>query len=91
MPRPARGADRASAAADIGALSEREVLIAGAIGSTFTRAPTRPTLKRHNPKTVRKAVGESYHGCLRVDVLKGGDLYRKIGGWTEGVMADGAG
>jgi hypothetical protein len=27
-----------------------------------------PTLKRHNPRTVRKNVGEDYHGCLRIDV-----------------------
>jgi hypothetical protein len=33
-------------------------------------------------------VGETYHGCLRIDVLKGGDLYRKIEGWAEGIMAD---
>ena len=28
----------------------------------------RPTLKRHNPKTVRKNTGGDYHGCLRIDV-----------------------
>jgi len=30
----------------------------------------RPTLKRHNPKTVRKNTGGDYHGCLRIDVLR---------------------
>ena len=29
-----------------------------------------PTLKRHNPKTVRKKMGAEYHGCLRIDVLR---------------------
>ena len=45
-----------------------------------------PTLKRHNPKTVRKNVGESYHGCLRVDVRRSADLYRRIEGWAEAAM-----
>jgi transcriptional regulator with XRE-family HTH domain len=46
-----------------------------------------PTLKHHNPKTVRKKVGEDYHGCLRIDVHGGADLYRKIEGWAAGSMA----
>ena len=43
-------------------------------------------LKRHNPKTVRKNVGEGYHGCLRIDVRRSGDLYRRIEGWAAGAM-----
>jgi len=46
-----------------------------------------PTLKRHNPKTVRKNVGENYHGCLRVDVHRSSSLYRKIEGWAEAIMS----
>jgi hypothetical protein len=46
-----------------------------------------PTLKRHNPKTVRKNVGEDYHGCLRIDVYRSADLYRKIEGWATASMA----
>jgi hypothetical protein len=46
-----------------------------------------PTLKRHNPKTVRMNVGGEYHGCLRLEVRRGGELYRKIEGWASGVMA----
>jgi hypothetical protein len=46
----------------------------------------KPVLKRHNPKTVRKNVGEGYRGCLRIDVRKSGDLYRKIEGWAAGAM-----
>jgi hypothetical protein len=45
------------------------------------------TLKRHNPKTVRKNSGEGYYGCLRIDVLGSGDLYRSIEGWTAAVTA----
>jgi hypothetical protein len=46
----------------------------------------RPVLKRHNPKTVRKNVGEAYHGCLRIDVRRSSDLYRKIEGWATAAM-----
>ena len=45
-----------------------------------------PTLKRHNPKTIRKNVGEDYHGCLRIDVYRSADLYRKIEGWAASSM-----
>jgi transcriptional regulator with XRE-family HTH domain len=46
-----------------------------------------PVLKHHNPKTVRKNVGEDYHGCLRIDVHRSRDLYRKIEGWAEAIMS----
>jgi transcriptional regulator with XRE-family HTH domain len=46
----------------------------------------RPTLKRHNPTTVRKNVGDSYHGCLRIDVRTSVALYRKIEGWAGAIM-----
>jgi transcriptional regulator with XRE-family HTH domain len=48
-----------------------------------------PTLKRHNPRTVRKNSGDDYHGCLRIDVLRGTSLYRKIEGWATAVMSSG--
>ena len=150
-----RAADVAAAAAEIGDLSDRELLIAGAIAYwcegtkkkahqnservvfvnsdaglvrfflrflaaagiqrsdlTFcvhihetgdvdaaqafwqevTSAPadqfTRPTLKRHNPKTNRKNIGEGYHGCLRIGVYRSSGLYRKIEGWASAAMAD---
>jgi transposase len=41
------------------------------------------TLKRHNPKTVRKNVGSDYRGCLRVDVRQSSGLYRQIEGWAR--------
>ncbi|MET9505994.1 hypothetical protein ABZY42_30435 [Streptomyces sp. NPDC006622] len=46
------------------------------------------TLKKHNPKTVRKNVGDSYRGCLAVRVLKGADLYRRIEGWWSGMVVE---
>jgi hypothetical protein len=47
-----------------------------------------PTLKRHNPRTVRKNTGDDYHGCLRIDVRRSIDLYRKIEGWATAAMSD---
>jgi hypothetical protein len=44
------------------------------------------TLKRHNPTTNRKNTDESYRGCLRIDVLRGADLYRRIEGWWSGMV-----
>jgi transcriptional regulator with XRE-family HTH domain len=46
----------------------------------------KPTLKRHNPKTVRKNVGEDYHGCLVIVVLRSADTYQRIEGWARGAM-----
>ncbi|MGW2786111.1 hypothetical protein ACWC3X_33505 [Streptomyces populi] len=46
------------------------------------------TLKKHNPKTVRKNIGDSYRGCLVVRVLKGADLYRRIEGWWSGMVVE---
>jgi len=45
-----------------------------------------PVLKRHNPKTVRKNVGENYHGCLRIDVRRSAELYHRIEGWAAAGM-----
>jgi hypothetical protein len=36
---------------------------------------------------VRKNVGEDYHGCLRIDVLRGADLYRRIEGWAAAITS----
>ncbi|MBC2876104.1 hypothetical protein H7K43_13755 [Streptomyces sp. TYQ1024] len=44
------------------------------------------TLKKHNPKTVRKNVGDAYRGCLVVRVRGGADLYRRIEGWWYGIV-----
>ncbi|MEU0085054.1 hypothetical protein [Streptomyces sp. NPDC006274] len=50
--------------------------------STFQRA----TLKRHNPKTVRRNTGDSYRGCLVVYVTKSADLYRRMEGAWYGIV-----
>jgi hypothetical protein len=47
----------------------------------------RPVIKRHKPRTVRKNIGADYHGCLRVQVRCGVELYRQIEGWASAVMA----
>jgi hypothetical protein len=56
--------------------------VTGALPSQFLA----PALKRHNPKTVRKNVGENYHGCLRIDVRHGAELYHRIEGWAAAGM-----
>lgn len=48
----------------------------------------RPTLKKHNPKTVRKNVGEGYRGCLIIKVLGSAELYRRIEGWWSGMVVE---
>jgi transcriptional regulator with XRE-family HTH domain len=45
------------------------------------------TLKRHNPKTVRKNVGEDYHGCRRMEVTRSAELYQRIAGWAQKVTS----
>ena len=51
-------------------------------GSAFQRT----TIKKHNPKTIRKNVGENYRGCLVISVLQGAELYRRIEGWWYGIV-----
>ncbi len=46
-----------------------------------------PQIKRHNPRTTRKNTGEAYRGCLRVEVRRSTELYRKIEGWALGSMS----
>ncbi|MEU9200035.1 hypothetical protein [Streptomyces sp. NPDC048332] len=43
------------------------------------------TIKKHNPKTVRKNVGDAYRGCLIIRVSQGAELYRRIEGWWHGI------
>ncbi|MEU2162969.1 hypothetical protein QRN89_14205 [Streptomyces chengbuensis] len=44
------------------------------------------TLKRHNPKTVRRNVGTDYRGCLVIQVRQSAELYRRIEGWWYGIV-----
>ncbi|MFD7294730.1 helix-turn-helix domain-containing protein [Streptomyces sp. NPDC059897] len=46
----------------------------------------KPTLKQHNPKTVRKNTNDDYHGCLVVSVLRSAQLYLRIEGWWHGIV-----
>lgn len=59
--------------------------------STVVDAPHesfgRTQLKAHNPKTVRRNVGEDYHGCLVIYVRRSADLTLRIAGWCEGLAA----
>ena len=46
----------------------------------------RPTLKHHNPRTVRKNTGQDYHGCLIIRVRQSAELYRQVEGWARAAM-----
>jgi hypothetical protein len=67
--------------ADVAAAQRFRLEVTGASPDQFRP----PALKHHNPKTVRKNVGENYHGCLRVDVRRSSGLYRKIEGWAMAI------
>lgn len=69
--------------ADLAAAHRFWLDITGAAEDQFRR----PTLKRHNPKTVRLNVGDDYHGCLRIDVRRCSVLYRRIEGWARAAMS----
>ncbi len=56
--------------------------VTGADPALFRRS----ALKRHIPQTVRKNVGTDYRGCLRMDVRRSTDLYRRIEGWARAAM-----
>jgi transposase len=57
---------------------------ADVIGVPFERL-SRPTLKKHNPSTVRHNAGENYRGCLIIDVPKSRQLYWRIEGLMSGI------
>jgi transcriptional regulator with XRE-family HTH domain len=46
----------------------------------------RTTLKRNRPKTIRKNVGDDYHGCLCISVRRSAELYRRVEGWARAIM-----
>ncbi|MFE3448381.1 hypothetical protein ACFXJ8_05535 [Nonomuraea sp. NPDC059194] len=70
--------------ADVEAAGRYWLELTGADPAQFRRT----TLKRHNPKTVRRNTGETYRGCLRVDVRDPLEIYLKIEGWARGAMDD---
>jgi transcriptional regulator with XRE-family HTH domain len=69
--------------ADVAAAEQFWLAVTGAEPAQFHRT----TLKRHNPRTVRKNVGDDYHGCLIVVVRQSADLYERIEGWVRAVTA----
>jgi transposase len=69
--------------ADIEAAQRFWTEVTGAPADQFRK----PSLKRHNPKTVRKNTGEGYYGCLVINVRRSGDFYRKIEGWMSAITA----
>jgi hypothetical protein len=69
--------------ADVEAATRYWAEVVGAAPSDFGK----PSLKRHNPKTVRKNTGEAYVGCLVVRVLQGRQLYQQIEGIWRGIVA----
>jgi hypothetical protein len=69
--------------ADVVAAEQFWLTVTGAHPSQFHKS----ILKTHNAKTVRKNVGDDYHGCLRIDVMQSADLYRKIEGWVRAAMS----
>jgi hypothetical protein len=57
--------------------------LVGVDASAFQRT----TIKKHNPRTIRKNVGENYRGCLVISVRQCADLYRRIEGWWNGMVS----
>ncbi|MFC8915070.1 hypothetical protein ACFT5C_04800 [Streptomyces sp. NPDC057116] len=68
--------------ADVQGAEQYWAKLVGVDSSAFNRT----TLKKHNPKTVRKNVGETYKGCLVIYVRQSADLYRRIEGWWCGIV-----
>src|ERR1700722_15493139 len=68
---------------DVAAAQQFWLEVTGASSEQFNKT----SLKRHNPKTTRKNVGEDYHGCLRIAVHQSSALLRKIEGWAQAIMA----
>ncbi|KQW13635.1 hypothetical protein [Streptomyces sp. Root369] len=68
--------------ADVEAAERFWAGVAGVDTSAFSRA----TLKRHNPRTVRKNTGDTYHGCLVIYVRQSADLYRRMEGTWYGIV-----
>ncbi|MBX7552345.1 hypothetical protein ABZX95_18075 [Streptomyces sp. NPDC004232] len=58
-----------------------------AVADIDTSVFAKPTLKKHNPKTVRKNTGDDYHGCLVIGVARSAHLYNRIEGWWAAIVA----
>jgi hypothetical protein len=73
--------------ADVGEAESYWANIVGVPSETFARA----TLKRHNPKHVRKNTGEHYRGCLVIRARQSVTAYWRMGGLWSGIAAAVAG
>lgn len=60
--------------------------VAGVDVAAFSRA----TLKKHNPRTVRKNTGDTYRGCLVIYVRQSAELYRRMEGAWYGIVGAGS-
>lgn len=69
--------------ADIATASEVWASIAGVEVERLRR----PTLKKHNPVTIRRNVDHEYIGCLSIAVHTSSGLYRRIQGVMDAVVA----
>ena len=67
--------------ADVASAERFWLALTGARPEQFCKT----SLKRHNPATTRKNTSDYYHGCLRVDVRRSCELYRRIEGWASAV------
>ncbi|MEV2251150.1 hypothetical protein AB0I94_11305 [Streptomyces sp. NPDC050147] len=70
--------------ADVEAAERYWADLVGVDVSTFQKT----TIKKHNPKTVRKNVGDGYRGCLVIRVSRSAELYRRIEGWWSGMVVE---
>lgn len=61
---------------------------ANLVGADHT-AFAKTTIKKHNPRTVRKNTGASCGGCLVIKVRQGADVYRHVEGWWSGMVVAG--
>ncbi|MGW7665005.1 hypothetical protein [Streptomyces sp. NPDC054756] len=68
--------------ADVAGAERYWAELVGTDRSTFTRT----TLKKHNPRTVRRNTGDDYRGCLVIKVLRSADLYRRVEGSWYGIV-----
>ena len=67
--------------ADVQAAEQFWLTLTGAQPEQFRKT----SLKHPNNQTTRKNVGDGYRGCLRLEVRRSRELYRRIEGWAAGV------
>ncbi len=53
---------------------------------SFSKKVLKVYFKKHNPKTKRKRIGDSYFGVLSVQARGSIALNRKIAGWVDGIV-----